>query len=207
METNNIEPELNSLRTKLSVEIENDSKQVEILRKRIKKNEELLQAIRGSLNARHPENKTTGYGSKSQIVWTAIEALGKPRFTQDDVEAELQRASPEMDINRNRIRSILWKFAAKDKKIKLIRRGNNRQLAEFEKIEGVTRYRRIPKKGEKEQLQLTIEALREYLTQHNARKADLAHHFGVNKTVIEELINNDGSGIELHGKGWLKLKQ
>ncbi len=211
MTTSTIEPELNSLLAKLSVEIKNDTEQVEILNKRITKNEKLLHAVKGSLGI------TGDYGGKSETVWRAIEALQKLRFTQDDVQAELRRANPQMEINRNRIRAVLWKFAVKDKKLNLARKGTKQQPAEFERIEGIegiVRYRRngSPSTETKPLSEtfsslVTLENIRQFLTKHNARRANLAKYFGVSKEKIEELINGADSGIELHGKGWLKLKQ
>ena len=60
MNTSNIEPELNSLLTKLTAEIETDQKEIKIRQKRIKANEILLDAVRGSLGVSNPENKTNG---------------------------------------------------------------------------------------------------------------------------------------------------
>ena len=60
----NIEPELTSLRTKLAIEIENDTKQMEVIKKRIIKNTTLLNAVKGSLGMVRPETKATGYGSR-----------------------------------------------------------------------------------------------------------------------------------------------
>jgi hypothetical protein len=47
MQTSNIQPELNSLLTKLTAEIETDQKEIKIRQKRIKANEVLLDAVRG----------------------------------------------------------------------------------------------------------------------------------------------------------------
>ena len=134
MTTSNIEPELNSLLTKLEVEIANDRKEIDIRAKRIKKNELLLKAVRGSLGVSNPSNKETGYGTKSETVRAAILQMTKPRFTADDIVTEIKRANPDIPINRDRIKSALWTLQEKKELIKQVRPGNNRQPAEFEKL-------------------------------------------------------------------------
>src|SRR2546422_5602163 len=111
----NLEPELNSLLAKLDQQIAEDSKQTEILHKRIKKNEALRQAIRGSLGALNPS--ATGYGSKVDTIREAISRVPKARFIQDDVEGELKRTNPDMELNRNRIRAAIWTICKKHKEI------------------------------------------------------------------------------------------
>jgi hypothetical protein len=133
MQTANLEPELNSLLSKLDEQIAEDSKQTDVLAKRIKKNEALRQAIRGSLGALHPGSDATGYGSKVVMIREAINRLPNPRFTQDDVEAEIGRVNPEIELDRNRVRAAIWTLCNKHKAIKLIRKGSNRLPAEFEK--------------------------------------------------------------------------
>ena len=135
MTTSNIEPELNSLLSKLEVEIASDQKEIDIRSKRIKKNELLLRAVRGSLGVSNPSNKATGYGTKAETVKMAIQQMTNPRFTADDIVSEMKRANPDMQINRDRIKSVLWTLANEKKElIKQVRPGNNRQPAEFEKL-------------------------------------------------------------------------
>jgi hypothetical protein len=134
MENTNFEPELNSLRSKLVVEIENDTKQIDILKKRITKNEALLHAVRGSLGALHPTNKPTGYGSKSETIRDAINSITAPQFTQDDVESAIKKLNPDMVLNRTRIRSALWTLQDRNELIKIFSKGNNKQPAVYEKL-------------------------------------------------------------------------
>jgi hypothetical protein len=135
MTTSNIEPELNSLLSKLEVEIANDQKEIDVRSKRIKKNELLLKAVRGSLGVSNPSNKVTSYGTKAETVKLAIPQMTKPRFTADDIASEMKRANPDMQINRDRIKSVLWTLANEKKElIKQVTQGNNRQPAEFEKL-------------------------------------------------------------------------
>jgi hypothetical protein len=130
----NIEPELTSLETKLSEEITNDRKEVDVRQKRITKNESLLRAVRSALGANSASARTNGYGSKAEIIRDAIQQVTKPRFTQKDIEAEMTRANPELQIDSNRVRSVLWSLSKKGAFIKTIQKGNNRQAAEFEKL-------------------------------------------------------------------------
>ena len=134
MVTSNIEPELTILETKLSEEIANDRKEVDIRQKRIAKNETLLRAVRGALGSNSASVRTNGYGSKAEIIRDAIQQVTKPRFNQKDIEVEMKRTNPELQIDRGRVRSVLWNLSKKGEFIKTIQKGNNRQAAEFEKL-------------------------------------------------------------------------
>src|SRR5690242_5559267 len=105
MENTSIESELKSLLSKLTVEIEDDSKEIELRRKRIQKNEELVRALRASLGARQPQGNGIAYGRKSEMIWDAIMQIQTGQFTQDEVESELKRMNPQVEINRTRIRT------------------------------------------------------------------------------------------------------
>jgi hypothetical protein len=143
METNaNIEPELNSLRTKLAVEIENDAKQIEMLKRRITKNSALLNAVRGSLGALHPESRGTRYGGKLDMIRDAIAGMSVSQFTPDDVESALRRRFPGVEMKRQRLRTALWTLASKKNGIRAVSKGNNHEPAVYEKTDGVTRWRR-----------------------------------------------------------------
>ncbi|MGA2870127.1 MAG: hypothetical protein ABSF34_13335 [Verrucomicrobiota bacterium] len=134
MSETNFEPELQSLMLKILVEIESDRKEVEIRQKRISKNEALVQAMRGSLNVSNKAVDTNIYGNKAVILKNAIERITKTPFTQDDVEEQLKIIAPELPIVRDRIRANLWTLQSKGELIKQISKGNNRELAQFEKI-------------------------------------------------------------------------
>lgn len=135
MSVSNIEPELTSLDTKLAEEIANDRKEVDFRQKRIAKNESLLRAVRSALGATGSSTRLNGYGSKSEIIREAIQQVTKPRFTQNDIEVEMKRTNPELHIDRDRVRSVLWTLAKeKCELIKQVTKGNNRQVAEYEKL-------------------------------------------------------------------------
>jgi hypothetical protein len=133
MPDTNIEPELMSLRTKLAVEIEKDRKEIESLKKRMNKNEALLEAVKGALSVRHPVSSEAGYGSKRETIREAINRIPKLRFIQDEVEDQIRQINPAMEINRNRIRAALWNMTERGK-LKLFRKGTNKTPAEYEKV-------------------------------------------------------------------------
>lgn len=134
MNDNGIEQEASSLYSKLEAQNEADLQQVELLKKRIEKNTILLNALRGSLGLLNPSAKS-GYGSQRDAIWNAITQIPKQRFTQNDVEAVLAKIDPNKPRNRAKIRSALWALAERQEKIKVVRKGNNTQPAEFEKCE------------------------------------------------------------------------
>src|SRR5258708_23405711 len=107
MNNANIEPELNSLISKIAIEMDEDSKEIEMRRKRIEKNDALLRALRGRLSTMHTEVKSSEYGTKTGIIRDAIARMAKPQFIQDEIESELRRVNPAFEINRNRVRAAL----------------------------------------------------------------------------------------------------
>ncbi|MGA2544465.1 MAG: hypothetical protein ABSG78_23190 [Verrucomicrobiota bacterium] len=191
----NLEPELNSLKTKLTAEIENDLKQAEFLKKRAEKNQALLAAIRGSLNAISPESATTGYGSKSETIQNAIRALKGP-FTQDAVEAEIRRINPSMEINRNRIRAALWTLSSKDKKIRVVSKGSSLKAAVYEKTEGIE----PPPSGA-----VTPAQLEASVKSKSGRIDDLALRLNTTPESIKKLLS-PASKVYVGSAGWLKVQ-
>lgn len=124
----------NSLLNKLVIENEDDQREIKMREKRIKDNEALIRALKLKLGVANPTNKESAYGSKVQIVQKIIDALPKTQFTQNDVEDVLRETYPDMEINRNRIRAVIWSLNQRRKTIKLLRKGNNREPALFEKL-------------------------------------------------------------------------
>src|ERR1035441_2037533 len=122
MENTSIEPELQSLRVKLEAKIEKNTNHIEILKKENIADEALLQNVKRSLGALHPESKQTGYGSKSETIRDAINSIPIDRFTQDQVEAAILLLKSGMPLNRNRIRAALWALQDRGEMIKFLRR-------------------------------------------------------------------------------------
>ncbi len=122
-----IEPDLTSLQTKLITVIENDRKIRDDSDKRIKKNEELLRAVRGALSG---SGDAQGYGAKSANLLTAIDKISKPRFGMADVETVLNALGTP--FKKTVLRTGLWTLADKGK-IKVVRKGTNSSPAEYEK--------------------------------------------------------------------------
>jgi hypothetical protein len=153
METNaNIEPELNSLRTKLTIEIENDTKQIEMLKRRITKNTALLNAVRGSLGALHPESRGAAYGGKLDMIRETIAGMPMSQFTPDDVESALRRRFPGVEMKRHRLRTALWGLAIKKNGIRAVSKGTNHEPAVYEKTDGVMRWRRTTEQDREQTL-------------------------------------------------------
>ena len=196
MTSANLEPELNSLKTKLYAEIENDLKQAEFLRKRAEKNQALLAAIRASLNLNSPESTTPGYGAKSETIQNAIRAL-KPQFTQDEVEAEIKRINPAMEINRNRIRAALWTLSSKYKKIRVVSKGTSLKAAVYEKTDGIE----LPSSGA-----LTAVQLEAAVQSKSGRVDDLALRLNTNPETIKKLLT-PASKVYMGAAGWLRVQQ
>lgn len=136
VEAISIEPELVSLKTKLTTKIENAANQIELLKKEMTADEAMLQNVKRSLGLLHPESKQTGYGSKSETIRAAIESITKPNFTQDDVEQAIKTLNPDLPINRNRIRVTLWTLQTRKELISVFTKGNNTQPAVYIKLSG-----------------------------------------------------------------------
>ena len=134
MGTSSIQPELDSLEIKLSDEIANDRKQVDFLQKRISKNDTLLRAVR---SARSSAVGHSDMASGSSIIREAVQHIAKPRFTQGDVEIEINKINPEFKIRPDRVRTVLWSVANKKNGglLKVVTKGNNKQAAVYEKLE------------------------------------------------------------------------
>jgi len=126
-----IQPELVSLRTKLSVEIERDEKQADLIAKRVEKNKALLHAVNGSLGMLVAQ--ATGYGALTDNVRAVIKSLDKPRFTPVDVENAFRAMFPTAPLNKPAIRTTLWNMAKKNE-IKTVKPGNNREPAVYERL-------------------------------------------------------------------------
>lgn len=211
MNSSNIEPELNSLLSKLAIEIESDTKEIEIRKRRIEKNEALRKALRGSLSVIHPEVERNGYGSKSGIIRDAISRIGKPHFTQDDVEGEIRRAGPTMEVNRSRIRSALWTMAEK-KEIKLVRKGTNKEPAQYEKYNAIDPSKRLTEAPKDESLRnmaspgVTAGSLEDSVRTKSGRVDHLAKRLSTDTATIQKLLE-PASKVYVGSAGWLRVRE
>ncbi len=124
-----IQPKLVSLQADLAEMVEADEKEIEMLRKRLQKNRELLHAINGSLGA--ITAKITGTGNLTDMVRTIIKNLGHDRFTPQHIEHGLTTSFPTVGLDRGGIRTALWNLTKRNE-IKCIRKGTNRVPAEYE---------------------------------------------------------------------------
>jgi hypothetical protein len=211
MSNSNLEPELNSLLSKLTIEIENDSKEIEIRKKRMEKNEALLRAVRASLGVMHSDAKPTGYGAKSEIIRDAINRIPKAQFTQDDVEVEIRRTSPAMEVNRSHLRSALWTMADK-KRIRLIRKGTNQEPALYEKTDAITHLLRVLEPNTNQTLkhsgpaQLTAALLEDSVRSKSGRIDDLARRLNTDEANVRGLLE-PASKVYVASAGWLKVRE
>ncbi|SRR6266567_7142440 len=122
-----IEPELASLQTKLIAVIDADRKLRDDADKRVKKNEELLRAVRGALSV---PGDAQGYGSRSANLLAAIDKISKPKFGMADVETVLNALGTP--IEKAILRTGLWTLGKKGK-IKVVQKGTNSSPAEYAK--------------------------------------------------------------------------
>lgn len=224
MTTETIEPELNSLRAKLAIEIANDQREIEIRRRRIEKNSALLNAVKGSLSELHPERSIAGYGSKVDMIRDAILRLPTQRFTQDNIEAEIRKQNPEVELDRNRVRAAIWSLCKKHKAIKLINKGSNRQPAEFERIEGAIRPKRSTEQHKEQTLKndqvdsstnngthksgapISPSAFEDAVRAKSGRIKHLAERLGAEESAIVSLLEPTSKVYASVG-GWLRLRE
>jgi hypothetical protein len=206
----NIEPDLNSLLMKVNVEIDNDTKQIDVLKKRIAKNEALSRALKGSLEVRSPD-KPTAYGSKTETVREAISAIQKTRFSQSDVEAAIIKLNPEAPIDRTRLRSVLWVLQEKKDTIKQVRAGNNQQPAEFEKLAAASNGSGDTKEANRLSRGIaawsgtvTVGDIEAFVKEKNRRMNQIVEHFKVNEAIVTKLMQ--GSKLYEGEKGWIKIR-
>jgi hypothetical protein len=209
MNSSNIEPELNSLHSKLQVEIERDSKEIETLKKRIEKNEALLRAVKNSLSIRQPAE----YGSKSEIIREAINRYPKAQFTQADIEEEIKRSAQGAEINRARVRAHLWGMAGRGK-IKVVRKGTNKEPALYEKSESNNHSKRPPDQSKPQTIKdliprttpITAHELEETVRWKTGRINDISVRLGTTSQQILSLLE-PASTVYVADRGWLKVRE
>jgi hypothetical protein len=122
-----IEPDLENLRTKLLTLIEADTTVRNEADNRIKKNQELLKAIKGALGDSGDAGR---YGSRTTQLLAAIDKISKPKFGMGDVETALNALGTPFE--KAVLRTGLWTLANKHK-ITLVRKGTNSSPAEYAK--------------------------------------------------------------------------
>jgi hypothetical protein len=213
---NSIEPELKRLLTKLVSEMTHDRTEVELRQKRIAKNEELLKAVKNSLGALHPEQRATAYGSQSEAIKNAIGSIPTLRFTQNDVESQLASSNPEIDRNRDRIRSVLWSISKDGTLIRQVSKGNNRRLAEYEKVAPTSNGVAYPNKSTEATRTarglatstgvITVVELENFVRQKARRIHQISDHFKVDDATVLNFLE-PASKVYRADKGWIKLHE
>jgi hypothetical protein len=132
MSESSIQPELLSLKSKLTGEIDRDEKQIEALTKRVDKNKTLLHAVNGSLGMLVAQ--ATGYGAFTDNIRAVIRSLPNARFNVHDIEEAFRSTFPTAPMQKSAVRSALWNLMKRGG-IRCTKPGNNRQPAEYERIE------------------------------------------------------------------------
>ncbi len=216
METITIEPELVSLKSKLSAKIESAAKQIEFLKREMTANEAMLQSVKRSLGLLHPESKQTGYGSKRETIRDAIKSIHKSKFTQTDVEEAIKQLNPDMPINRNRLRSALWNMQRRKDLIRQVTPGNNRQVAVYEKLPSSNNALNGLSSGNEAMRRsisistnsgvLTVGQLEDLVREKNRRLPDIATHFNVDKATVLKFFE-PASKVYIGEKGWIKIRE
>jgi hypothetical protein len=204
-----ITPELESLLSKLTEEIASDCGQVEVLQKRIKKNESLLQAIKSRLGV---ANAISGYGAKIEVVRQAVQHLNKTVFTQEDVEIEIKRLNPTLTIDKKRVRAGLWTLANRLNFIKQAEKGSNRERALYEKTPASLSNGSVggapnPNRGIATNAGiLTPATLEAFVGERNRRMNELTAHFGTDEKTIRKFFE-PASKVYEATRGWIKIHE
>ncbi|MGA2233839.1 MAG: hypothetical protein ABSH22_23285 [Tepidisphaeraceae bacterium] len=208
-----IEAKKNSLLTELDAQISNEEKQIEALTKSKEKNEALRKALRQSLGV-----ATYDYGSKVKVIQNIIDHLSIAQFTQNHIEERLRLADPPMEIDRDRIRAVIWSLYKKHKSIRLVRKGTNRQPAVFEKIlppahvprvvinphaNGPAPYVAVNGTGGGA---LTVAQLEQFVQEKNRRMHEITAHFGVDEATVTKLFQPASRVFEA-SRGWIKIHE
>jgi len=212
--TNELETDLLN---KLVSENEEAQKQIKICEKRVKENDVVIRALRSKLGVSNPASKTTGYGSKAQMIRQAIQAITKPRFTQRDILDEVKRANPDVAISDERVKSVLWGLQDEAELIKQVRQGNNRgQVAEFEKLASANGGQNGSPAIKDANIRvvgvsantgvITVGQLEDFIREKNRRMKDVLVRFGVNESAVKRLFH-PASKVFQAEKGWIKISE
>jgi hypothetical protein len=199
------------LEAQLEAKVAQQMADLETLKKELEQDRALLATLKEVR-----QKASGGYGTKSETVKKAIGEIPKPRFTQDDVEEMIKRVNPAMEINRNRIRAVLWDLSDKHHGIKLFSRGNNRQPAVYEKIELVRTKRGSEEDAKQtvdtygflpaEAFKLTASALEAIVRAKGGRVWDVAKRLKIDEGSIMALLEPN-SKVYVGPRGWLKIRE
>jgi hypothetical protein len=145
----NLEDDLAALKEKLSAAIMADRLLIDVLRKRVTKNQSFLNFANASLNGyREPKPEPTKIqprarggrkqaGTKRNAVIEAIRGLNKTKFTGNDVLAEVKNRFPEIYLTREHISSLMWRLS-KTKEgaatFRQVSRGGGNVPAKYKKV-------------------------------------------------------------------------
>lgn len=197
--------------------------EIKIHRKRIAGNDEVIRALRARLGVTNPSKKSSRYGSKAEILRQAIKQINLTRFTRFDLEKEIKRANPEMEIDERWISSALWSLNKNKKLIKTVVHGSNQNAAEYEKlaasnvarrmvtnhhVNGPTHFNRssVGVTGVGGGGTLTATQLEDFVREKNRRIDEITAHFGVDEATVVKLYQ-PASKVFAADRGWIKINE
>jgi len=204
MNESNIEQEMLSLLQRLMSDRARKAEQIDKLSKELVKDDDVISALKGRVGK--GVAKEDGYGAKAELVRDAINKIQKVQFTQADVEAAIQAINPSVEINRDRIRTVLWTMANKTKAINLVTKGNNRQLAVYAKIQDRPPEQNGSSKPD-EQNEFDTEKIKRLLKfVQPIRIKGLASETGTNEEALQKILTGHPNDFEMKGRGWWSVK-
>jgi hypothetical protein len=217
MEISIIERELTSLLNKLTDEICADQKEMEVLKKRITSNINLRVALQTRLGATKSAAESATYGTRWDNIRKAIRQVAKQRFSQDDIEAEIKRLDPDVEIDRSRLRATLWTFQSKGELIKQVRKGNNQEPALFERLantdnhagngaSSVTEAHRTARGIAANGGVITVGDLEAYVREKNRRMNELTERFNADEKTLRGMFEPQ-SRVFMATHGWVKIRE
>jgi hypothetical protein len=207
-----IDAKKNSLLAELDAQISDEVRQIDALTKSKERNEALRKALRQSLGV-----ATYDYGSKVKVVQRVIDQLPVAQFTQDDVEEQLKKIDPPLEIDRDRIRAVIWSLAKKHKTIRLVRKGNNREPALFSKLSAPNGVQAdmLAKSNEIDRRLngvsddngiLTVGLLEDFVREKNRRMKEITERFDVSESTVAKLLH-PASKVFVADRGWIKIHE
>lgn len=132
MNSENIQPELLSLKKKLTASIEEAEKQRDLIAKQIEKDRALLQAINSSLALKVAQ--VTGGGGLAGAIREVIKNLPNDQFTPTEIEHGMLEQFPTVPCNKESVRTALWNMLSKGE-LRTIRKGSNQRPALYERLD------------------------------------------------------------------------
>lgn len=126
--------ELEAVRAPKENKIKALEKEIKAIQKELKGDDELIRVLRSRLGVASSPQKTSGYGSKAEILRQAIKQVTLTCFTRFDIEKEINRINPDMEVDESWINTALWSLNKHGKLIKTVVSGSSQNAAQYEKL-------------------------------------------------------------------------